>query len=111
MIDSLGLARGRAPEDAEATFRAIRSLSVPALCIDHVSKAQREGHVKSKTAIGSIYKRNNARLVWVVEKAREEGAADSTVAFTVDKFNFGKLPRRRGFRMHFESEEEVTMSG
>ena len=107
VIDSLGLARGGAPEDAEATirtFRAIRSLGVPALCIDHVSKAQREGHVKRKTAIGSIYTRNSARLVWVVEKAQQEGAADSTVAFTVDKFNFGKLPRRRGFRLHFESE-------
>lgn len=106
VIDSLGLARGGAPEDAEATirtFRAIRSLGVPALCIDHVSKAQREGQVKRKTAIGSIYTRNSARLVWVVEKAQQEGSADSTVAFTVDKFNFGKLPRRRGFRLHFES--------
>ena len=109
VIDSLGLARGGAPEDAEATirtFRAVRSLGVPALCIDHVSKAQREGHVKRKTAIGSVYTRNSARLVWVVEKAQEEGSADSTVAFTIDKFNFGKLPRRRGFRLHFESEGE-----
>lgn len=113
VIDSLGLARGGAPEDAEATirtFRAIRSLGVPALCIDHVSKAQREGQVKRKTAIGSIYTRNSARLVWVVEKAQQEGAADSTVAFTVDKFNFGKLPRRRGFRLHFESESPEATS-
>ena len=113
VVDSLGLARGGAPEDAEATirtFRAIRSLGVPTLCIDHVSKAQREGQVKRKTAIGSVYTRNSARLVWVVEKAQSEGASDSTVAFTVDKFNFGRLPRRRGFRLHFESEASPRAS-
>lgn len=110
VVDSLGLARGGAPEDAEATirtFRALRSLGVPVLAIDHISKAQREGLVKRKTAIGSVYTRNSARLVWVLEAGQREGADTSVVAFTVDKFNFGRLPHRRGFRLHFETETET----
>lgn len=114
VVDSLGLARGGAPEDAEATirtFRALRSLSVPVLAIDHISKAQREGLVKHKTAIGSVYTRNSARLVWVIETAQQEGADESVVAFTVDKFNFGRLPRRRGFRLRFDSEATPPLEG
>lgn len=106
VIDSLGQARGGGVNDDESTnaaFRAARSLGVPCLLIDHVSKAQREGGVKKRTSIGSVYTRNNARLLWVVERDQDEGADSSTVGFVIDKFNFGRLPTRRGFHLNFEN--------
>ncbi|HEX9704815.1 MAG TPA: AAA family ATPase, partial [Gemmatimonadales bacterium] len=76
VVDSLGQARGGGVNDDEATnaaFKAARTLKVPCLFIDHISKQQREGNVKKRTSIGSVYTRNNARLLWVVEKEQDEG--------------------------------------
>lgn len=106
IMDSLGQARGGGTNDDDATnatFKAARTLGVPVLFIDHVSKAQREGQVKKKTSIGSVYTRNNARLLWVVQADQQPGTDETTIAFTIDKYNFGRLPEPHGFKIHFEN--------
>lgn len=106
IFDSLGQARGGGSNDDDATnatFKAARTLGAPTLFIDHVSKAQREGQVKKKTSIGSVYTRNNARLLWVIQAEQTPGESETTVAFTIDKYNFGRLPEPHGFKIHFDN--------
>jgi hypothetical protein len=66
VLDSIGMGRGGNANTAEDTvrmFRALRSLDVPTLAIDHVSKEdKRSGEVI--TPYGSVYTINSARLLW-----------------------------------------------
>ena len=53
------------PESAEATLeltRAIRTLNVPVLLIDHISKAAIKG--EDDMAFGSVYTEYSSRLAW-----------------------------------------------
>jgi len=66
VLDSIGMGRGGNANTAEDTvrmFRALRSLDVPTLAIDHVNKEdKRSGEVASP--YGSVYTINSARLLW-----------------------------------------------
>lgn len=66
VLDSIGMGRGGNANTAEDTvrmFRALRSLGVPTLAIDHVTKEdKREG--STITPYGSVYTINSARLLW-----------------------------------------------
>lgn len=66
VLDSVGMGRGGsavAAEDTIRMFRSLRSVGVPFLAIDHVSKDAKKdkGEVD---AYGSIYTMNSARLAW-----------------------------------------------
>lgn len=66
ILDSIGMGRGGNANTAEDTvrmFRALRSLDVPTLAIDHVNKEdKRSGEVISP--YGSVYTINSARMLW-----------------------------------------------
>ena len=69
VVDSVGMARGGAPESAEETIRlfaAVRSLKIPTLCIDHVSKDQIRRTTGQRLAFGSVYTTNAAGLCWAL---------------------------------------------
>lgn len=105
IIDSVGMARGGAPESAEETiklFRAMRSLGVPILAIDHISKESKKNDAGGSDPIGSIYTRNSARLVWSMEGKQFEGSADTVIVFRNSKANFGRKERQRSFRYEFQ---------
>lgn len=104
VVDSIGMARGGAPESAEETiklFRALRSISVPVLAIDHVSKEAKRNSGAGFDPIGSIYTRNSARLVWAMEGKQFEGSADTVILFRNMKANFGGKERQRSYRYQF----------
>jgi hypothetical protein len=104
IIDSLGAARGGEPENADTTirmFNAIRSLEIPALCIDHVAK----NAIDKNKPFGSVYSYNLARLVWRMDKTQQEDDEHSTVALTNTKNNNGKVHRQRGFKVSFSNDE------
>lgn len=66
VLDSIGMGRGGNANTAEDTvrlFRALRSLGVPTVAVDHVSKEdKRSGDLI--TPYGSVYTVNSARLLW-----------------------------------------------
>jgi hypothetical protein len=100
IIDSLGAARGGEPESADTTIRlfsAARTLGVPWLGIDHVTKS---GTDKTRP-FGSTYTHNLARLTWSAEKVQGEDSPRLTVSLTNHKANNGRPARRRGFHIDF----------
>jgi hypothetical protein len=102
VIDSLGAARNGEPESAELTirlFNAARSLEVPWLGIDHVTKAN--GNSGSRP-FGSTYTHNLAGLTWGLDVAQDEGAAAIAIALVNHKRNAGRRLPRRGLRLEFE---------
>jgi hypothetical protein len=104
VIDSLGMARGGDANEMVATvdvFRAIRSLGVPALVLDHLAKEATGDH-----PFGSIYTTNLARLTWRLDSAKEEKRQEYHVAFVHKKGNnVGRLPRL-AYRVTFATESE-----
>jgi hypothetical protein len=101
-IDSLGAARAGEPESADVTirlFNAARSLGVPWLGVDHVTKAIGND---STRPFGSTYTHNLARLTWAADKAQEEGENLLVVSLTNRKRNNGRLLPRQGHRLEFE---------
>lgn len=66
VLDSIGMGRGgdaNAAEDTIRLFRALRSLGIPILALDHVSSQDlRTGDLIKP--YGSIYTINSARLLW-----------------------------------------------
>lgn len=107
VIDSMGAARGGDPESAETTikmFGAARSLGVPVLGIDHLSKGALNGGDNSMP-FGSVYSYNLSRLAWGVDHIaqREDGDRTSTiVALRNTKSNNGRLHHRLAYEMRFE---------
>jgi hypothetical protein len=67
ILDSVGMGRGGnavAAEDTIRMFRALRTIGVPFLAIDHVSKESKKNKDGDVDAYGSIYTMNSARLAW-----------------------------------------------
>lgn len=119
VVDSLGRARGGAPEGSDETLRAFNALArlqVPRLLIDHLSKdAIFNGRGHSRP-IGSIYTHNNARLTWSLT------AADSHLDDSLDdgfhsiqlinhKNNNGKLQGRRTYSITYYNDNEQRLTG
>jgi hypothetical protein len=105
IVDALGAARVGEPESADITirlFNAARSLGVPWLGVDHVTKAQ--GNDSSRP-FGSTYTHNLARLTWSADKAQEEGESSFVVSLTNRKRNNGRLLPRMGYRIDLTTGE------
>ena len=110
VVDSLGAARGGEPESAEVTirtFNAARSLGVPWLAVDHVTK---QAGNDATRPFGSTYSHNLARLTWSMEKAQDEGDSTIVVAMVNRKRNNGKLLNRLGYRMKFQNDDKDGLS-
>ncbi|HET7713868.1 MAG TPA: AAA family ATPase [Patescibacteria group bacterium] len=104
VVDSLGPARGGEPESAEATiklFNAARSLGVPWLALDHVTKSQGND---STRPFGSTYTHNLARLTWGLDKAQEDSADATVVSWSNHKRNNGRLLGKIGMRLSFVTD-------
>jgi|GEM_PF-1731076 len=90
VVDSVGMARGGAPEAADVTiafFRAARSLGVPVVAIDHVSQEARKTKDFS-SPFGSRFTHNLARRSWSVEKRSDESTpSEHTVLMALQKHN------------------------
>ena len=102
IVDSLGAARGGEPESADITIRtfiAARSLGVPWLALDHVTKAKGNDATKP---FGSVFSVNLARLVWGMDKAQDEDSESIVVALRNTKRNNGRFLPRIGLRIGFE---------
>ncbi len=110
VVDSLGYARGGEPESADFTirlFNAMRSLGVPWLGIDHVTK---EKGNDSRRPFGSTYTHNAARLTWSLDKApAEDGDEAMVLALVNHKRNNGRLLPRRGYRVELANDERERL--
>jgi hypothetical protein len=109
IIDSKGMAAAGAPEAGETAinlFRAIRRLRVPALVIDHVSKAVMKGD-DPEMAFGSVYTTNGARLAWTARASFRPG--ELNLRLTNTKANNGPLAQPRAVSFLF-SERDVIIS-
>ena len=106
IVDSVGPACAGEPENAQVVldyFRALRSLRVTPLSIDHVAK--------DKTVpFGSVYKTNAARSVWEIKSAKEENQAELHIGLFHRKVNRGRTHQPRGFRVRFKADGEIIFS-
>jgi hypothetical protein len=103
IVDSLGAARAGEPESADVTirmFNAARSLGVPWIGVDHVTKSSGNDATRP---FGSTFTHNLARLTWSADKAQEEGEDVLVISLTNRKRNNGRLLPRLGFRLEFVS--------
>ena len=110
VIDSLGMARGGEPESADSTirlFNAARTLGIPWLGVDHVTKNGGEGQTRP---FGSIYTHNSARLTWGLEKVEDAGNGKLILATTNHKTNNGKSLGRRGYDTEIREDERGRMT-
>lgn len=104
VIDSMGMARSGSAVEAEPTvqvYRAVRSLRVPALIVDHIAKDAGDGN----NPYGSIYTNNLARITWRLDAVKEEGKPEYSVALTNKKGNNMERQRRLAYRVAFDYDE------
>ena len=109
VLDSIGNARAgdaMGPTDTIALIKALRSLNVPVLALDHVTKEdQKKGD--NITPFGSVYTINGARLLWGIQH-HEESSLLPTIRqwnFTNTKANRVPIQSRMGVRMTSESSK------
>lgn len=107
IIDSLGPACGGNPNDSEpviAYFRALRSLRITTLTIDHPAK-----NATTATPYGSVYKLNLSRSVFELRKEQEPGEDAMRLGLFHRKTNFGKLLPPIGLHVAF-TPTSITFS-
>lgn len=101
IIDSMGPAVGGEKGDPKDPvieyFRALRSLRICTLTIDHVAK----GEGTKRTPYGSVYKQNLSRNVFEVRKSQETGEDLLTIGVFHRKSNFDRLQPAMGFQCTF----------
>jgi hypothetical protein len=109
VVDSLGFARGGDANSQELTvrmFSAFRTLGVPVLAIDHVTKSKED---KTPThSFGSAYTFNAARLMWRMDTAKEEGKNDFYCALVNTKTN-RKYQKPRGLKVLVATDEDERL--
>jgi hypothetical protein len=102
VLDSVGMARGDDPNNAEATikmFVANRKLGIPVLAIDHVSKEVLASKTRA-TAIGSVYTENNVCRVWVMKGVEQPGGG---IALSLEDVKRNNTARQKtlAYVMHY----------
>lgn len=101
IIDSLGMACGGDPSDANGiiqTMTAARGLGVPTLGIHHIAKDAKD----KSTPYGSVYASTTARGSWYVQAEREAGQLAQVL--TNYKSNRGQRAERQSFRFVFSED-------
>lgn len=110
VADSLGFARGGDANSQDLTIRmfsAFRTLSVPVLAIDHVTKDKDD---KSPThSFGSAYTYNAARIMWRLDAAKEEGRDDFYAALVNTKTN-RKFQKPRGLTIRVQTDDDERLT-
>ncbi len=104
IADSAGMASGMDADYHSVALkyaRALRSLKVTCLSIDHIAKGE------GKTPFGSIYKRNIARSAFKIKHSQNPGEKDLYLALFHDKMNEGPRQKPIGFHLHFEGDDQI----
>lgn len=118
VVDSLGRARGGAPEGSEETLRAFNALArlrVPRLLIDHLSKDAIFNGNGNTRPIGSIYTHNNARMTWSLTAAdshiEDDQSSNSyhSIQLINHKNNNGRLLGRRTYSLTYYNDAQERL--
>ena len=105
VLDSLGAACMGEPESADVVlglFRALRSLRVTSLCVDHTNK---EGYL-----FGSVYKFNEGRQIFEIKKDQKPEENKLVFGLFHRKANNSRLIRDLGFELNFADPEQVVVT-
>ena len=105
VLDSLGAACMGEPESADIVlgmFRALRSLRVSSLCVDHTNK---EGYL-----FGSVYKFNEGRQIFEIKKDQKPEENKLVFGLFHRKANNSRLIRDLGFELNFADPEQVVVT-
>lgn len=105
IIDSVGMASGFDDYHSSAVsmLRALRSLGIACLCIDHMPK-------EGASLFGSVYKVNEARSVFELQGIQTPGESHLEIALFHRKINDGRLVKPVSYHMEFFGDEEFTES-
>jgi len=109
-IDSLGMACGGDPSDAQLIIQsmvAAQQLGIPTIMIHHIS-AEMKGK-ESERPYGSIYVRNAARMLFRLDKKQELDLDESKVYVTNTKANRGRLRSRMAWDVEFVNDDKEHM--
>jgi len=115
-IDSMGMAAGGDPSDPSLIIEAMnscKSLGVPVIVIHHLSAESASStnlQLKSKP-YGSVYARNAARNLWLIEKKQDEDSEESLLYLTHTKANHGPLRARLAFDVRFDNGDNHRLMG
>ena len=104
VLDSLGAACMGEPESADVVlglFRALRSLRVTSLCVDHTNK---EGYL-----FGSVYKFNEGRQIFEIKKDQKPEENKLVFGLFHRKANNSRLIRDLGFELNFADPDQVSV--
>ena len=112
ILDSVGMGRGGNANTAEDTvrlFRALRSLEVPVLAVDHVTKEdKRSGSMISP--YGSVYTINSARLLWGATVAQGLTTDREKYLNLVNtKANRSALHEKMGMKIAYHNQEDEEL--
>ena len=113
VIDSMAAARGGEPESADVTvrlFNAARSLGIPWMGIDHITKSA-GATGDAKKPFGSVFSHNLARMTWGAEAEQNAGDVYKGVTFTNWKANNGRLQEKRTYRVDFHNSDSDELLG
>ena len=105
VLDSLGAACMGEPESADIVlgmFRALRSLRVTSLCVDHTNK---EGYL-----FGSVYKFNEGRQIFEIKKDQKPEENRLVFGLFHRKANNSQMIRDLGFELSFADPEQVAVN-
>ncbi len=111
VLDSIGMGRGGDAGTAEDTirlFRALRSLDIPVLALDHVTKEdKRKGG--TVTPYGSIYTVNSARLLWGAKMSSASTSNRRFVNLENTKANHVARQQNCGLEISYGSMDNGTL--
>ena len=105
ILDSIGMGRGGDATGAEDTirlFRALRSLGVPVLAVDHVTKDDKRSG-KTDTPYGSVYTINSARLLWAGRLASQPNDPEKLINLENTKANHTMIHRPMALRVNYNN--------
>jgi hypothetical protein len=108
VVDSFGAARGGEPESADVTIKAMnagRSLGVPWLAVDHVTKQQGND---SAMPFGSAFTHNLARVTWSMDR-NDGDESRQVIALRNRKMNNGRQVPQIGYGVVYEADEEGVL--
>lgn len=102
IADSAGMAagfEGDYHQSATRYARALRSLRITSLSIDHITKTEGD------KPFGSVYKHNIARSAYKIKHSQSPGDKDLYIGLYHHKMNDGSKQKPIGFHISFEGDD------
>jgi hypothetical protein len=109
-LDSIGMGRGGDAASAEDTirlFRGLRTLRMPVVAVDHMSREAKKGSNLDVDAFGSVYTMNSMRLGWALKRA--EGLDNDVIYVSArnTKGNHSGVIKDRTFEIRYQSKNHI----